>query len=219
MLTYRTLTLKRDCAFVHGPIVRRAIIHEYAVADQILASANAEAQLILTRAQQQSTLLGDKAAAEARAKVWREAEGFLKALRQQKEQMWLAIAQEAEKVVREALTRLFEQQSEIQKVAALIRQIVAARPEEAEGVLVCHPHWLQLVSSHMQQNQAHWKICADLQVAEGAICLKNSHGEFHLSWNELIQGALLIIEEGADICDTGEGEALGTVFEKTPHIE
>lgn len=218
MLTCRTLMIKRDCVFVHGQIIRREIIYEYAVADQIIVGAKAEAQLITTRAQEQSAVLCDRAAAEARAQVWREAEAFLKAMKHEKEQMWLAVAQEAGKVVEDALTHLFGQQSEIQKVSALIRQIVDARPEESEGVLICHPHWLEVVSLQMQQNQSHWKVRADVEMAEGMICLKNSQGEFRLSWNELMQGALLIVEEDADIYNSEE-ERLGTFSEKAPHIE
>ncbi|WP_085633481.1 type III secretion system stator protein SctL [Pseudomonas sp. R16(2017)] len=185
MLTRRRLSLSHPQALPDGPVLRLEVFEDSLLAGQLLAHARAQADTLLADAREEAERLRQAAQEQALAEVWQQADALLAQWQAQRQQMWDAILQSAESLLGQAWQRLLGEQGDAARIAALCRQLSAARPEDEPGVLHCHPDRLDLVANHLQQAQAVWSLRADPQQAPDSLCLRTEHGDFAIDWQAL----------------------------------
>ncbi|MGE7955662.1 type III secretion system stator protein SctL [Pseudomonas sp. NPDC089530] len=210
MLTRRSLSLSHPQALPSGAVLRRETLQDSLLAEQLLDAARAEAEALLSEARDAAAGLREEAAVQARAEVWRQADALLADWQEQRQQMWQGIVASAEAVLGQAWQALLGEQEPPVRIAALLRQLAAAQPQDEAGVLHCHPDALPLATRHLQQAQAAWSLRGDPQQAADSLCLRTEQGDFSLDWQTL--GTALWPLSDAVAGDQGamSGEGQGT---------
>ncbi|QXI31249.1 type III secretion system stator protein SctL [Pseudomonas vanderleydeniana] len=187
MLTRRSLSLSHPQALPSGPVLRREILQDSLLAEQLLEAARAEAQALLEDARQQAARLREEARASAQAEAWRQADTMLADWQVQRQQMWEQITHHAQTLVGQAWQQLTGEQDDPVRIEALIRQLATTQPQDEPGVLHCHPDWVGAATDCLQLVQAAWSVRADPQLAADTLCLRTEQGEFSLGWGSLVQ--------------------------------
>ncbi|MFJ4192631.1 type III secretion system stator protein SctL [Pseudomonas sp. NPDC089534] len=185
MLTRRRLSLSHPQALPDDPVLRREIFEDSLLAGQLLEHARAQAETLLADAREEADRLREDAQARAVADVLQQADALLAQWQAQREQMWDGILASAEALMGQAWQQLLGEQGDAVRIAALCRQLSAARPPDEPGVLHCHPDRLDLAARHLQQAQAVWSLRADPQQAPDSLCLRTEQGDFTLDWQSL----------------------------------
>ncbi|MBT2298554.1 type III secretion system stator protein SctL [Pseudomonas fluorescens] len=186
MLTRRSLTLSRHQTPLDSAVVRREALEQRVQADQLLEQAEQRAQSIIRDAQDTAQTLRQHAAEEARAEVWRQAEGVLGAWQQQREAMWEAIIEHADGVLQRALQQLLGEVPDSARIQGVLRQLAACQRHDEAAVVHCHPDWLDRVSARLASTQdCQWSVRADPLLASDTLCLRSDQGSFVLGWQAL----------------------------------
>ncbi|OEC32661.1 type III secretion protein L [Pseudomonas cuatrocienegasensis] len=188
MLASRSLTLTPNRSTVNEPLLRREVLAQSLLAEELLDDARAQAQAIFDTAQAEVQALRQRCEAEARAEVWKQAQGLLDDLRQQREVTLASIVEAAQELVQQALEIVLDELPDDKKVSAVLRQLTLAISNEESALIYCHPDQLtQLAHSLQEQGQRGWTLRGEPSLAPDALSLRTEQGDFSLSWSALQQ--------------------------------
>ncbi|MCV4343941.1 type III secretion system stator protein SctL [Pseudomonas capsici] len=186
MLTSRSLTLTSNRSTVNEPLLRREVLEQSLLAEELLEDARAQAREILDTAEAEAEALRQRCEEQTRAEVWQQAQSLLDDLREQRERTLATVVEAAEDLVQQALQLVLGELSDGQKVSAVLRQLTSASPNEESALIYCHPDRITLLAQSLEeQGQLGWTLRGDPNLEPDAISLRTEHGDFSLSWNAL----------------------------------
>ncbi|GFM58345.1 hypothetical protein PSCICF_45230 [Pseudomonas cichorii] len=186
MLTSRSLTLTSNRSTVNEPLLRREVLEQSLLAEELLEDARARAREILDIAEAEAEALRQRCEEQTRAEVWQQAQSLLDDLREQRERTLATVVEAAEDLVQQALQLVLGELSDGQKVSAVLRQLTSASPNEESALIYCHPDRITLLAQSLEeQGQLGWTLRGDPNLEPDAISLRTEHGDFSLSWNAL----------------------------------
>ncbi|RMQ45840.1 HrpE [Pseudomonas cichorii] len=186
MLTSRSLTLINDRSTVNESLLRREVLEQCLLAEELLDDARARAQEILDQAHAEADDLRQRCEEETRAEVWVQAQSLLDDLREQREQSLATVVEAAQDLVQQALQIVLDELPDDKKVSAVLRQLTSASPNQESALVYCHPDQITLLAQCLEEHgQQGWTLRGDPNLAVDAISLRTEHGDFSLSWSVL----------------------------------
>jgi len=186
MLANRSLTLSHNRCTLNEPLLRREVLQQSLLAEELLDDARAQAQGILDTAQADAQALRQRCEEQARAEVWKHAQALLDDLRQQQQQTQATVIEAAQDLVQQALQIVLDEVPDSRKVSAVLRQLTSASANTESALIYCHPDQLALLAHSLEeQGLEGWALRGDPNLALDAISLRTEHGDFSLSWSAL----------------------------------
>ncbi|MDX5626672.1 MULTISPECIES: type III secretion system stator protein SctL [unclassified Brenneria] len=183
MLTKKTFSTLNGATRREGVVIPAARVAEHADSRSLMEHAQAQAAELLAQAERQVRQQIRQATEQAQADFWRQADALLQGFQQDREkleQIWLM---QSGQLLREALSRLLDEIPDDRRRAALLKQLLRQRQDDARGTLYCHPAQKDEVESWLQAH-AHldWRLAGDESLASDELKLITPCGVMSLSW-------------------------------------
>jgi type III secretion protein L len=155
----------------------------YTQASSVVDQAKAEARQLLKVAHAQREELLEKASLE----VWQRANAQLKRWEIERQALCDNLERYATAIANQAIHLLLEDTPAPQRMAALIKQLLASHVPAVKAVLVCHPLELEAVRACLaNRGSTHWTLRADNTIKPQSLILNTEEGDFRIDWTSLV---------------------------------
>ena len=187
MLCRHTIELLNGTAGLPRSLIPREELKDWEQANQLLRRANAQAEELLSQAARNCEVLQQ----EASLKVWQRADAQLKQWDLDRQAMCDHLEHYATAITNQAMRCLLDDIAPPQRLAALLKQLLASQVQEIDATLLCHPQDLEEIKQCLsQRNATYWKLHTDDAVLPQTLVLKTDEGDFRVSWRSLLEAYL-----------------------------
>lgn len=184
MLCRHTLELLNGAAGLPRSLILREELKDWEQANQLLRRASVQADELISQAQRQCEVLQQ----EASLKIWQRADTQLKQWDLDRQAMCDNLERYATSITNQAMRCLLDDIAPPQRLAALLKQLLASQVQEVDATLLCHPHDLEEIKQCLsQRNSTYWKLHTDEAVRPQTLVLKTDEGDFRISWSSLLE--------------------------------
>lgn len=183
MLCRHTIEVLKDASGVRRNLIPREELADWEQADQLLERARAQADELINLARKECEALQEKAALD----VWQRADEQFKRWERDRQTMYDSLEQYATSIINQAIRCLLDETVAPQRLAALLKQLLANQTPEVDATLLCHPHDLEEIKQCLTHYTAtFWKLYADETILPQTLVLKTDEGDFHINWNSML---------------------------------
>lgn len=166
-----------------GSMISCETLASYTQASSVVDQAKAEARQLLKAAHAQREELLEKASLE----VWQRANAQLKRWEIERQALCDNLERYATTIANQAIHLLLEDTPAPQRMAALIKQLLASHVPAVKAVLVCHPLELEAVRACLaNRGSTHWTLRADNTIKPQSLILNTEEGDFRIDWTSLV---------------------------------
>lgn len=166
-----------------GSLISCETLASYTQASNVVDQAKAEARQLLNTAHAQREALLEKVSVE----VWQRANAQLKRWEIERQALCDSLEQYATSIANQAIHLLLEDTPAPQRMAALIKQLLASHVPAVKATLVCHPLELEAVRACLtNRGSTHWTLRADDTIKLQSLILTTEEGDFRIDWTSLI---------------------------------
>ncbi len=184
MLCRHTIELLNGAAGLPRRLIPREELKDWEQANQLLRRANAQADELLNQAARKCEALQQ----EASLKIWQRADAQLKQWDLDRQAMCDHLEHYATAITHQAIRCLLDDIPPPQRLAALLKQLLASQVQEIDATLLCHPQDLEEIKQCLaQRNATYWKLHTDEAVLPQTLVLKTDEGDFRISWRSLLE--------------------------------
>lgn len=184
MLCRHTIELLNGAAGLPRSLIPREELKDWEQANQLLRRANAQADELLRQAAKQCAVLQQEASLE----IWQRADAQLKQWDLDRQAMCDHLEHYATAITNQAIRCLLDDIPPPQRLAALLKQLLASQVPEIDATLLCHPQDLEEIKQCLaQRNATYWKLHTDEAVLPQTLVLKTDEGDFRISWRSLLE--------------------------------
>ncbi|WP_310886684.1 MULTISPECIES: type III secretion system stator protein SctL [Pseudomonas] len=193
MLCHRKIKLHTSASSQPNTLISRQTLEESGQASSLLNRAKAQAEEQLRQAAQQSEVVLE----EARLEFWRRALAQLQRWEHDRQAMCDALEHYATTVTNNAIRYLLDETPDPQRLAALLKHLLASQLPRAEAALLCNPAELNaLTPLFAPPHETLWTIRADETVPPQTLVLKTDEGDFRIDWASMF--SLLLAQHNKD---------------------
>lgn len=186
MLCRHTITL-HSTPSLPQTLIPRETLADGAQAEQLLAHAKTEADALLDQAEHTREELMEQAGLA----FWQRANAQLQRWENERQAMCDHLERYATGVVNQAVRHLLDETAQPQRLAALLKQLLASQVPEVSALLLCHPRELETVKQRLATHHATlWKLQPDDTISPQTLVLKTEEGDFRISWASLLETLL-----------------------------
>jgi type III secretion apparatus protein, HrpE/YscL family len=179
MLCRRKIELSTDITCLQRTFISREALEESAQVEQLFRHAQHKADELLILAERERVEL----LAVAELEFWQRANAQLKQWEAAKKAMCDNLERYATEITNQAIEHLLGDTLQPQRVAALVKQLLATQMPEVAATLLCHPSEVEEMKQCLIHHQATlWKLQPDESIAAQTLVLKTDEGDFHISW-------------------------------------
>lgn len=187
MFIRRTLSLDPEQVSLAEPLLPRECFSNVIRANEHLARAHAQAEVLIAHAQAQ----GEQVLADAQAAFWARANAVLDDWEAERQAQRDALVEQVSSLLGETLENLLGSLSQEERALALIRQIAQSQTRPVRATLRCAVDLHDAVGLWLeQQPHSHWQLERDSGLAPGSLWLTTESGDFSLDWDQLRQRVL-----------------------------
>ena len=184
MLCRYTIELLKDATHVQSSLILREELANWKQADQLLNRAHAQADELISLAEEKCEALLEKVSLE----VWQRADAQFKRWEHDRQAMYDSLEHYATSITNQAIRCLLDETVAQQRLGALLKHLMANQIQEVNATLLCHPHVLEEVKQFfVRHTSTHWKLQADDTTPLQTLVLKTDEGDFRISWNSMIE--------------------------------
>lgn len=184
MLCRHTIESLNGAAGLPRCLIPREELKDWEQANQLLRRANAQADELLRQAARKCEVLQQ----EASLHIWQRANAQLKQWDLDRQAMCDHLEHYATAITNQAIRCLLDDIAPPQRLAALLKQLLASQVQEIDATLLCHPHDLEEIKQCLsQRNATYWKLHTDDAVLPQTLVLKTDEGDFRISWRSLLE--------------------------------
>jgi type III secretion protein L len=184
MLCRHTIELLNGTAGSPRSLILREELKDWEQANQLLRHANAQADELISQATRKCEVLQQ----EASLKIWQRADAQLKQWDLDRQAMCDHLEHYATAITNQAIRCLLDDIPPPQRLAALLKQLLASQVQEIDATLLCHPQDLEEIKQCLsQRNATYWKLHTDEAILPQTLVLKTDEGDFRISWRSLLE--------------------------------
>lgn len=184
MLCRHTLELLNGAAGLPRSLIPREELKDWEQANQLLRRANTQADELLRQAAKKCEVLQQ----EASLQIWQRADAQLKQWELDRQAMCDHLEHYATDITNQVIRCLLDDIAPPQRLAALLKQLLASQVQEVNATLLCHPQDLEEIKQCLsQRNATYWKLHTDEAVLPQTLVLKTDEGDFRISWSSLLE--------------------------------
>jgi len=184
MLRRQKIELHKAATGLQHTLIPRETLADCAQANQLLSRANAQADEMLRQAEAQCEALLEKATVE----FWQRAESQLKRWERERQAMCDSLERHATSITKQAIRCLLDDTVEAQRLAALLKQLLASQVSQVNATLLCHPQEIEEVKQSLANHRATlWKLQPDDTIGPQTLVLKTDEGDFRISWSSMLE--------------------------------
>jgi type III secretion protein L len=166
-----------------GSMISCETLASYTQASSVVDQAKAEARQLLKAAHAQREELLEK----ANLQVWQRANAQLKRWEIERQALCDNLERYATAIANQAIHLLLEDTPAPQRMAALIKQLLASHVPAVKAALVCHPLELEAVRACLaNRGSTHWTLRADNTIKPQSLILNTEEGDFRIDWTSLV---------------------------------
>jgi type III secretion protein L len=187
MLCRQKIELHKDASGLPRTLISRETLAGYAQANQVLSRAKAQAHELLRLAEEKREDLLENAGIE----FWQRADAQLKRWESERGVLCDNLERYATAVVSQAIRCLLEEATPSQRLAALLKQLLASQVPAVKATLLCHPLELEDVKQGMANHVASlWELRPDDTIKPQTLVLKTDEGDFRIDWFSMLDALL-----------------------------
>lgn len=200
MLCRRTINSPGGAPPLAGSLISREALASYTQAGDVIEQAKAGAKQLLREAHEQRKNLLEKAGLE----IWQRANAQLKRWEAERQALCDNLEHYATSIANQTIQLLLEETPHIQRIGALIKQLLACHIPAIKATLVCHPHELETVRQYLDSGgNVHWTLRADNTIKPQTLILNTDEGDFRIDWISMVNAVMkndesLPVESGRD---------------------
>ncbi|MGY4636876.1 type III secretion system stator protein SctL [Pseudomonas sp. P7548] len=184
MLCRHSLELPSGASGLPRNLILREELKDWDQANQILRHASAQADELISQAERKCEVLQQ----EASLQVWQRADTQLKQWDLDRQAMCDSLEHYATRITQQAMRRLLDDIAPPQRLAALLKQLLASQVQEVNATLLCHPHDVEEIEQCLSlRNATYWKLHTDEAIRPQTLVLQTDEGDFRISWNSLLE--------------------------------
>ena len=184
MLCRHILELPCGTAGLPRILIPREELKDWEQANQLLRRAKAQADELISQAERKCEVLQQ----EASLQIWQRADTQLKQWDLDRQAMCDSLEHYATRITHQAMRCLLDDIAPHQRLAALLKQLLASQVQEIDATLLCHPQDLEEIKQCLsQRNATYWKLHTDEAVRPQTLVLKTDEGDFRISWSSLLE--------------------------------
>ncbi|ONH54944.1 type III secretion protein L [Pseudomonas cedrina] len=192
MLCRLTISSQGATPPLPGSLISREILARYTQAGDVLEQAKAGAKQLLREAHEQREHLLEKAGLE----IWQRADAQFKRWEAERQVLYDNLEQYATSIANQAIRLLLEETPPLQRIGALIKQLLACHIPAIKATLVCNPHELEKVRQCLGSGGGHhWTLHAENTIEPQTLILKTDEGDFRIDWISMVN-AIMKDDEG-----------------------
>ena len=179
MFCRHKIDLPKGSAAFTETLIPRETLANYAHAHNTLEHAKAQARQLLKLAEKQREKLLEQAGLE----IWRRADAQFKRWEVERQAMYDNLERYASSIANQAIHLLLEDTPPPQRMAALIRQLMASQVPMVNAALLCHPQELEAARLALaDHNTTLWVLRGDDTVKPQTLLLQTEEGDFCIGW-------------------------------------
>lgn len=179
MFCRHKIDLPKGAAATPETLIPRETLAGYAQANTVLEHAKAQARKLLKLAEKQREKLLEQAGLE----IWQRADAQFKRWEVERQAMYDNLERYASSIANQAIDLLLEETPPAQRMAALIKQLMASQVPLVKAALLCHPQELEAARHFLAgHNNTLWALRADDTVKPQTLLLQTEEGDFCIGW-------------------------------------
>ncbi|WLH91148.1 type III secretion system stator protein SctL [Pseudomonas sp. FP453] len=183
MLCRHTIELREGASGAQGSLIRREELANWEQANQLLSRANAQADELISRTEKKCEALLEQASLE----IWQRADAQFKQWELDRQVMCDNLEHYATAITNQAIRCLLDETAAPQRLAALLKKLLASQVQEVSATLLCHPHDIEEIRECLARHKSRfWKLNADDTVLPQTLVLNTDEGDFRISWDAMI---------------------------------
>lgn len=187
MLCRRTINSPGGTPPLPGSLISCEILANYAQAGDVVEQAEARAMQILKEASEQREAMLEKAGIE----IWQRADAQLKRWEAERQILCDNLERYATSTANQAIYLLLEETPAPQRMAALIKQLLACQVPALKATLVCNPYELETVRQCLASSGSHqWALRAENTIEPQTLILNTDEGDFRIDWISMINAVM-----------------------------
>ncbi len=160
-------------------LIPRETLAGYTQANNALEHAKAQAKQLLKLAEKQREKLLENAGLE----IWRRADAQFKRWEVERQTMYDNLERYASSIANQAIHLLLEETPPPQRMAALLKQLMASQMPVVKAALLCHPLELEAARQYLAaHNNTLWVLRADDTIKPQTLLLQTEEGDFCIDW-------------------------------------
>lgn len=165
-----------------GTLVSCKTLASYSQAVSVLEQAKTDARQILEEATQQREDLLEQAGLE----MWHRASAQLKRWDLDRQALCDDLERYASSIANQAVYLLLEEAPHPQRMAAMIKQLLARHVPMVKATLLCHPMDLECVKACLvHRGEDHWTLRPDNAIKPQTLVLNTEEGDFRINWPDM----------------------------------
>jgi len=183
MLCRHTIELREGASGAQGSLIRREELANWEQANQLLSRANPQADELISRTEKKCEALLEQASLE----IWQRADAQFKQWELDRQVMCDNLEHYATAITNQAIRCLLDETAAPQRLAALLKKLLASQVQEVSATLLCHPHDIEEIRECLARHKSRfWKLNADDTVLPQTLVLNTDEGDFRISWDAMI---------------------------------
>lgn len=196
MLTRRTIELQPGATGLPQVLISSQNLIDCGLANEVLAQARAQADELLSNAENAAETLLQKAHSE----FWQQANAHLARWQQEHGALCQAIETSASQVVNQALERLLGEVPPQMRINALLAQLLPAQCPPLNATLRCHPQMLAPVQRWLSTHpDTAWQLQPDERLDICALVLVTAQHDLRIDWATTLKALLIpMTTDGTD---------------------
>lgn len=185
MLCRYSIELFKDTpGLLRGNLIPREDIANWEQAEQLLNRAHAKANELIRLAERKCEALLETSSLE----IWQRADTQFKRWESDRQAMLDNLEHYATSVTNQAIRCLLDDTAAPERLAALLKQLMANQVPEIEAALLCHPNDFEGIKQCLTIHKPTvWKLHADGSIPSETLVLKTDEGDFRISWRALLE--------------------------------
>ena len=158
MLCRRKITLPPDAHSLSHGLIPREVLADCTQAEHLLTRAKAQADALLNRAQLSREALLEQAGQA----FWQRANAQLHRWENEQKALCDNLERYITGVVNQAIRHLLDETPQPQRLAALLKQLLASQVPEVNALLLCHPREIEALKHCLSRHDAaRWRVQPD----------------------------------------------------------
>jgi type III secretion protein L len=183
MLCRYAIELLKDAPGLRHPLIPREELANWVQAEKLLSRASAQADERIRQAEKKCEALLENASLD----IWQRADAQLKRWERDRQVMCDNLEHYATEITNQAIRCLLDDAVAPQRLAALLKQLLANQVQEIDATLFCHPLDLESIKQHLAHHKSpFWKLHADETLEPQTLVLKTDEGDFRISWHSML---------------------------------
>lgn len=188
MLIRKQLKLVTGTETMDDTVIKADRLQQHQRGIEVIETAERQAEDLLTTAESRALGAAGQTVGQAEACSLRQADDILPGWQQERALTEAFVAEQAGRVLGDAMRQPVQDVPDEQRTSALLRQLLRNQSGNGRGVLYCHPEQQPQVANWLKDH-AHlgWQLAIDDVLNKDELQLMTPQGVMNLSWRRVAE--------------------------------